>query len=371
MSAAGPSQRKLCFAWACLAALLALGLVCASVQFRFHGNWTGLFCVGAQERIPPNLRARLFVFPESSGYDGQFYYYIACDPFRQGYANYLDAPQLRYRRILVPLGAWALGLGNPAAIPFAYVAIVLLSVLLGAYWTGRFTNRPRWGLGFLCLPAVLISLDRMVVDGTMAALTAGFAVYSTRQRGWKLYVVLALGALVRETGFLLAAAFCLWVLWERQWRRALWFATAVIPSLLWTAFIDSRIPSERIPAFTWLPLRTWIEAFLHPLTYPALPIPSWLLPALDRLGLIGGLAAIVFSVRTGKGPVRVAAVLFGALAAWHGLPGTWLDGYGYTRSFGPLFLLVALDGNPIPAALPLPRVLLQLAGQFARAMFGW
>jgi len=367
------SERVVCLRWACLAALLAFSWVWGSVELRFGGNWTGLFCVGSQQKIPPNLRASLFVFRDSTGYDGQFYYYIAHDPFmRERYASYVDAPRLRYRRILVPAAAWALALGNSAAIKFTYLAVVLASVLAGAYWTGRFTKRPPWAIGFLLVPATFISLDRMTVDATLVALTAGFSFYAGREPSWKLYAVLVLATLTRETGFLLIAAFCVWLLWEGQWRRVATFATAAVPSLLWALFIQLHTHTDSIPAFTWIPLRSWTLAFLHPLHYYRVaPLPEWVLPALDRLELIGGLLAIAYAVKTGRGPVRIAAVLFGGLAAWHGLPGTWLDCFGYTRSFGPMFLLTALDGKRTGAALTLPRTLVQLAGQLARAVFGW
>ncbi len=66
--------------------------------------------------------------PLSSKYgtDGQFYFYIAQDPFLR---NHRTAPtldnSLRYRRILYPLLAWALSLGQPAWVPYS---LMLLNV---------------------------------------------------------------------------------------------------------------------------------------------------------------------------------------------------------------------------------------------------
>jgi hypothetical protein len=46
-------------------------------------------------------------------------------------------------------------------------------VFLGCYWIGRFAvlhrRHPLWGLLFLAVPAVLVSIDRMTVDVALAA----------------------------------------------------------------------------------------------------------------------------------------------------------------------------------------------------------
>ena len=46
-------------------------------------------------------------------------------------------------------------------------------------------------------------MDRMTVDVALAALTVAFAVYWKTGSWWKLFIVLVLACLVRETGLLL------------------------------------------------------------------------------------------------------------------------------------------------------------------------
>ena len=91
-------------------------------------------------------------------------------------------PPLRYRRILVPALAWALALGRDSAIHAAYLAVILGFVFLGVYWLARAIEsrgrHPAWGLMFVIMPASLVSMDRMTVDVALAALTAGFVLYS-------------------------------------------------------------------------------------------------------------------------------------------------------------------------------------------------
>ena len=52
--------------------------------------------------------------PESRGFDGQFYHYMAHDPLlTHGMAGAVDLPRLRYGRILVPALAYAVAFGRP------------------------------------------------------------------------------------------------------------------------------------------------------------------------------------------------------------------------------------------------------------------
>src|SRR4051794_35728367 len=45
-----------------------------------EGKMTGLFEIGSGQARPPEPQDRVYVFPNSSGYDGQIYRVIARDP---------------------------------------------------------------------------------------------------------------------------------------------------------------------------------------------------------------------------------------------------------------------------------------------------
>ena len=116
-------MRARCFAVAAAGTALVLLWLALTVRYNYGGNWTGLFCTGANQRVPADLLAeKLYTFPASSGYDGQFYHYIAHDPLgRTQLPNYIDAPQLRYRRILVPALAYLIAVGQGRFIDAAYL----------------------------------------------------------------------------------------------------------------------------------------------------------------------------------------------------------------------------------------------------------
>jgi hypothetical protein len=360
------------------AAVMAYQLL---VVYAGHGgNWTGLYWFGSAFPPPQQLSGMdVVVHDNTAGYDGQFYYYVAIDPFfTQGYAAAIDLPRFRYRRILVPLLAHVLGAGQAEAILVTYALVSLLAVPLGVYWLARLAERmwraPAWGLAFLAVPAVLVSLDRQTVDGMLAAFCVGFTLYAAERRTGPLLAVLALAMLTRETGLLLIAAASGTAFLQRRFGTSVLLACAVAPALLWYAFVHAHPSAYEANLFDPVPLRHWFMAFAAPPAYADFGAMAWLPRSLDRLGLLGALVAMGAALRQGRRAfseaLPCAALLFALLAAWHSAPGGWSDSYGYARTFTPLLLLVALDGfargSPlsfVPPALPVPRILMQLAAQ--------
>ncbi|HSW48986.1 MAG TPA: hypothetical protein VLH09_02375, partial [Bryobacteraceae bacterium] len=262
----------------------------ATVHFNYGGNWTALFCTGGEQRVPPLLAwERIYLFKGSTGYDGQFYHYQAHDPFlSKGLAGYVDAPRMRYRRMLVPTAAWLLAGGQDRYVDTALFAVHWMFIFLGVYWVSRYIAplgyHPAWGLCFLLLPATLISVDRMVIDLALASLTAGFALYARDGPPWKLGVVLACAALARETGMLLLAGYCLYLISRRLWVRAIAFSLAGLPLMIWWAILESLMrgihPGEEVRYDTSAPF--CIRLFLSP-QYSAPEALAWTLKTLDYL----------------------------------------------------------------------------------------
>jgi hypothetical protein len=77
---------------ALLSALLVFAWTAARIHCVFGGNWTAVFCSGTNFGVPPEIEAGTYRF-EGARYDGQFYRYLAHDPFLQrGYFRYVDSP---------------------------------------------------------------------------------------------------------------------------------------------------------------------------------------------------------------------------------------------------------------------------------------
>lgn len=366
-----------------LAIILAGAWQWATVHANYGGNWTALFCTGSiQPRPPLVFSEHIYLFPNSAGYDGEMYHYVAHDPFlRTNLKSYVDAPRLRYRRILVPLLAYTLALGRQQWVDAAYEFVFLLTVGLGVYWSCRFAERAglaaAWGLLFLLMPAIPISMDRLVVDGTLAALTAAF-VYYCEAPSWKLFLVLAAAALTRETGLLLIAAYCIHLAWHRAFRTAAVFLSSALPTLAWYAYVLSQTKRQSY-GLSFVPLSGIIHVLIHPAMYragtPFLFVVHAIVHAADYLALAGVLVAfgmaIVWFRRAFSEPVRIAALLFALLVLVVQKIDIWQDVYNFSRVCTPLLLclaaLAARYRKPwllAPTLMILPRLGIQLASQF-------
>jgi len=385
LSVACTGRRGAFVATALLCALLGLAWQYLVVNSRYAGNWTALFSTGSTFPVPPALSAeRIRVFPNSAGYDGQMYHYVAHDPLaRTDIWRYMDDPRLRYRRILLPATAFLLAFGQPARIDSAYVGANLLFLFLGAWWLSRYLDsrglQPRLAALFVLAPAALISLDRLTVDLTFTALCIGFALYARLKEDAKAYAALALACLTRDTGFVLAAAACLALTMERRFAKAAAFATAVVPAAAWYLYVNLRMPEYGNETFReMIPVKGILQALVDPMTYGFSGTVDAGLRWLDRLALLGFLLAVVLGVwlvrRNGFGQMEAAIVLWSFLGLCLPRNPFWLDCYSGPRVFTPMLIYVALLGAPLarwwaltPLLLMLPRVALQVSAPLLAA----
>ena len=367
--------------WAALCALLVLAWQALTVHYNYHGNWTALFCTGAKLPVPPALAGeRIHRFPGSNGWDGQFYHYIAHDPLlRSGLGSYIEAPRLRYRRILVPALAFALALGDAARIDTAYRLVILAFILLGAWALARlavtYGRHPAWGLAFFLAPGAIASIDRLAVDAALAALALAFALLvRTGRDGWPLYAVLVAASLARDTGILLTAAYALWLLRQRQITRAILFSTASLPAAAWYAFVIARTAPYVNDGRMALPFTGVLDRFLHPMTYPFAPVVNLVLHSLDYLAAAGVALAFLLAWHAARksafNPIGLAVLLFTALGLIIWRPGDWLEAFDYGRILSPLLVFLALGAldrpswtSLAPLAMVLPRFGLQMLSQ--------
>jgi hypothetical protein len=335
---------------AILSVILVLVWTTARIHYACGGNWTATFNTGTVYRVPPDLDSGTYRF-EGTGYDGQFYRYLAHDPFLQkGYFRYVDAPQLRFHRLLVPLAAWLFGFGQRDWIDGAYLAVEMLFLAVGAYWCARLLARrgrsPLWGLLFVIVPATLASFDRMLVDGPLTALFAGFLLYCEEKRWDHVWVLAMLAALTRETGFLFVAALVADRLLHRDWRRAAWYASSGIPALAWYGYVAARLPHGAPVSILAAPAWGLLQRLLWFRPYPD-PRVQLLLRVTDFLAVLGLAVSIALAVRwllvRRLGPVTFCVAFFACVALVLGAPSHMIDSFGFARPVSPLLLWIMLE----------------------------
>ncbi len=101
-----------------------------------------------------------------SGYDGQYFYFIAVDPVNARY--YMDDPSYRYTKIVYPIAARLLALGRTDLVPYSMIAINWLAIAgtagLLAAWLRRRGVSPWFAVSYALCPGIWISFQRDLTE---------------------------------------------------------------------------------------------------------------------------------------------------------------------------------------------------------------
>lgn len=188
-----------------------------------------------------------------NGYDGQFAYFIALDPENARY--YVDRTRISYRytRILYPMAARILALGNPDWIPFTLVLVNLLAVALGTWavaaWCRLKSLSPWLGLIYAFYIGQVTAFTRDLNEVLAYALVA-LAIYLISKRPRQLVlagITFGLAGLGRETTLIFPALYTLSFLFGRGMEGgkgayskgsvALFALIASFPAIVWQGFL--------------------------------------------------------------------------------------------------------------------------------------
>ena len=207
----------------------------------FGGDPSVLVCVG-QPDVGRQPYEAIRVGFGRCGFDGQFYYTLARDPWRPHGAP-LDFPSYRHLRILYPALAWLLsGGGDPHGLLWALPAINVLSAAglagLGALLAVRHGRHAWWG--FLLPVVVNVSLPALRdLTDPLAALTACglLTAWLLRWRAGVVFAWAAAAALSREQNAAVVLIVLLAALYHRRWRHAAALAAAVLLLAGWVVVL--------------------------------------------------------------------------------------------------------------------------------------
>lgn len=172
---------------------------------------------GQLYQAPDLLPADSFI-ETSTGYDGQFFFYIAQDPFLSGDAatpdqvssDHIDNVAYRYQRILLPLAGWLTSWGDPDVLQWT-LPLVNLAAVLAATWLLavflRRRERPTWAaLAFPVSIGVLVGVFNDVSDPLAAGLFLMGVLWWLDRRTAAAVIALSACLLARELYLLPVAA---------------------------------------------------------------------------------------------------------------------------------------------------------------------
>ncbi|HUC03843.1 MAG TPA: hypothetical protein VL961_00495 [Acidimicrobiales bacterium] len=189
-----------------------------------HRN-LGRFIVVGSRYSDAHRRASLPPVTKGSGYDGQFYYRLALDPFdlrRTAYGIRLDSIS-RTERIGYPFLSWLVSLGHHGAVPLAMVIVNVLAcsvlALAGGLMAKSVERHALYGLALAGYWGYLWTIGRDLVELTAAAfLILGFAALLRRRPTWAGLAFVG-AVLSKETAVLMVGVLALTTLAMRMARQ--------------------------------------------------------------------------------------------------------------------------------------------------------
>ena len=231
---------------ALLSAVVLLGVV-GGYLLKLGGNTGSFICVGDKFIPHKKLDPGIPYLKNSAGYDGQFFYLIAHDPWiLSDRYKYINAPGYRYQRIFYPLLVRLAAGGDSRNYPDRMVQINFAAIVLGAFFVARFLasqgRSSLWAIVFTFLGGNLLGLFRDLADplGLMLVILA-LILYESR-RFWGCALLLSPALLTREIYLPVAVLMILDQGFQRrQFRKAAICATALIPFVLWQGYIYFRL----------------------------------------------------------------------------------------------------------------------------------
>lgn len=284
-----------------LVALIAYGAFVLLRLHFFNGDVSRFVEAGDRYfSVTAGAQVGLTVVPHNVGYDGQFYYLLALNPFGPHPAlpgaSY-DIAAYRAQRILYPLVVWLLTLGGHTRfIPLAMLLVNFASVVavaaLAALVVRRLGRDPLLATLVVFYPGLLLSVGRDLSEPLALACALGGVIFTLERRWRWAALLLSLAVLARETTALFALALLIAALLARY---------------------------TRLPALRLVTREDWRGAAMAGLI-PLLVALAWQVVLWARWGAMGILAGGPINV----GPPFVG--IFQAPAAWqaNNWPGAYL-----------------------------------------------
>jgi len=330
------------------------------------GNYSGLLQIDQAvfDQNPllqtrQDVRATLVLRP--GGYDGQFMYFAAFDPFMRAfrtdparYRRVMDSPPYRFGRIgfawltdVASLGRWPRYPGTMVWLVLGGIGATTIGITVAARYA---SVSPAWGLVVLLVPGFWQSLQTGLPEPIAAAfLVFGYLAWT---RDWWLGAGLLLAAslLVRETGVVLVVILAAATYVRGERRSALTMAVLALgPVVLWRLYMCWVLyPDWGLAGFFYnphdlgLPFAGFVElwarirggTYVHGVEragiwYPLVLASFWVF------------ALVVAAVR--RTPLAWATAVYGTIAISLNYASIWVHVGNGQRGTYELFVLFALS----------------------------
>jgi hypothetical protein len=344
-----------------LAAVVLHAAILAAFLAAYHGDPSALVCASRQQIGKPPYEVVKVGFP-TEGYDGQFYYAIARNPWRRHeLVNEFGA--FRHQRLLYPVLGWVFSGGDPWLLLWVLPAINLAAIAglaaLGVRLARHYGMSVWWGF---VLPLAVndgLPLLRDLTDPLATFAVCGLLVgwLLNWRSGW-LMLWAAAATLSREQSVLIVLVVLGVATWNRRWNAAASMSAALALWLAWFVLLRVWYGGWPLPPhsdyyfgspfkgmlFRWTHLGysgSRLSAVLHLLRMTVLTAQILLALVLaarlpDRVLSLVALAGVTLAILTGIAAYEDAAS-YTRVFAWIPL-GIWLASVRL-RQYRPMWVL--------------------------------
>jgi len=232
--------------------LISIHLVILYSIAPYGYSLSSLIGISKQEKesvAPEYFQKGMVIFEDKGGYDGQFYYCVAMDPFLKK-GHFKNA--FRQQRILYPLIARLLAFGKERFLAHSLYLTNLLGLSMGMYFFILLLRRqflhPMWSI-FYGLSASSIMA---ILHDTPSALSIGLIIAATyfymQNKRILTIAFMAAAFLAREDSIVFLLPLLIWdYQCKKTIKRIAVFLTCLIPFFIWQVFVAKK--TGLIPLF--------------------------------------------------------------------------------------------------------------------------
>jgi hypothetical protein len=201
---------------------LLLAVAVVGLHFEALGADPSVFVRAAPPLADPlRVPSSLHTMNADQAYDGQFFYRLAVDPLLvRDVGITVDGPSYRQQRLLYPLLAGALSLGQEAWVPWLLIVVNVagLAILgfLGASYAVAIKRDAWWGIALPLYVGFTYTLTRDLSEIVAACLLIATLLAVQRKQIVVAIAMMGLAVLARETAVVLAAALLAAWFWDRR-----------------------------------------------------------------------------------------------------------------------------------------------------------
>jgi hypothetical protein len=363
-----PRHLKSPFAPAIVTAIMYLLFIVISLAMH-RSDFSSFIVAGdtyADRRLVPQ---GLSVRSHETGYDGEFVYRLALNPFtaaRTEFGITLDQPAYRQQRIIYPLLVWILSFGKADLVPVVLILVNYLALCamacVGGLFAQAFHRHALWGIVFPFYPGFLLTLRRDLTEIVAGCFLLAALWFLRSGRSLQAVLLLTLALLARETT-LIAVISVVAVMWwcgrrggNDGFRQVCLFSVPILVWGLWQlvlAHLWRGIPFHLEPRALGIPFVGFVR-FVGGAITGAKPVQ--LLWLVESCYMVLFAATVISVLRSNQGMVveGVAWLLYLTLAVMLG-KNVWIEDWSFLRVlsefylFGALLLLASRSSSVIPA----------------------